>query len=372
VKPMATKVRFGLVGCGGIGEVHAKAIELLEEAELVAVCDIDADRAHKVAEEHGVAHAFTDADAMLEEVALDAVTVATDHKHHFAPAMAAMKRGVHTIVEKPITVSLKEAHMLLETAREHGVKLGGVFQRRFFPAAQRMHSAIVEGRTGRVTIAECIALLGRDRAYFARDAWRGTWKGEGGGALMNQAIHMIDMLLWMVGVPNEVYGRWGTLKHDEYIDVEDTACAVVGFESGAMASIVATTTLESIEKAPGFRLAVHGAAGVTVGLSERPELTQALTDQWPFDSEETVRAWAAAEEGKSGFPGFHSDQLRDFARAILDDREPTVTGADAVRALEVIKAVYLSEARHSRIVLPMSAEDRAEADRITRALEQTG
>lgn len=364
---MVKKVRFGLVGCGGIGKVHAKAIELLEEAELVAVSDTDIDRARAVAEEHGLEHAFAGAEAMLDAVALDAVTVATDHKAHFAPAMAAMKRGVHTIVEKPITVSLDEAHTLIETARAHRVKLGAVFQRRFFPSAQRMHSAIVEGRIGRVTVAECIALLGRDRAYFARDPWRGTWKGEGGGALMNQAIHMIDMLLWMVGVPNEVYGRWATLKHGDTIDVEDTSCAVVGFENGAMASIVATTTLESIEKAPGFRLAVHGANGVTVGLSERPELTQAVTDQWPFESEETLRAWAEAEGGKPGFPGFHSDQLRDFARAILDDREPTVSGADAVRALEVIKAVYLSEARRSPIVLPMSAKDRAEADRLTMA-----
>jgi predicted dehydrogenase len=362
---VARRVRFGLVGCGGIGAVHAKAIALLDEAELVAVSDIDIDRARKVAGEHGLAHVFADVGAMLDAVSLDAVAVATDHKHHFAPAMAAMKRGVHAIVEKPITVSLDEAHRLIETARAHRVKLGGVFQRRFFPSAQRMHSAIAEGRIGRVTVAECIALLGRDREYFARDPWRGTWKGEGGGALMNQAIHMIDMLLWMVGVPNEVYGRWATIKHGDYIDVEDTSCAVVGFENGAMASIVATTTLRSVEEAPGFRLAVHGANGVTVGLSERPELTQAITDQWPFEPEETVRAWAAAEGSKPGFPGFHSDQLRDFARAILDDREPTVTGAAAVRALEVIKAVYLSEARRSRVVLPMSAEDRAEADRIT-------
>ena len=359
------KVRFGLVGCGGIGAVHAKAIELLDEAEVVGVCDLDLARAQKLAEEHGVANVFQDVKSLLDAVPVDAVTIATDHKQHFAPAMAAMTRRVHTIIEKPITVSLQEAHKLLEAARANDVKLGGVFQRRFFPAAQRMHAAIVDGRIGRVTVAECIALLARDRAYFARDAWRGTWKGEGGGALMNQAIHMIDMLLWMVGVPNEVYGRWATLKHGEYIDVEDTACATVGFENGAMASIVATTTLESIEKAQGFRLAVHGAKGHTLGLSERPELTQAITDQWPFDSADKVNAWAAAEGGESGFPGFHSDQLRDFARAILEDREPIVTGFDAVRALEVIKAVYLSEARRAPIVLPMSADDRAEADRIT-------
>jgi predicted dehydrogenase len=362
---MAGKVRFGLVGCGGIGAMHAKAIELIDEGELVAVCDIDLARAREIADEHAVSHVFGNVEAMLDAVALDAVTIATDHKRHFAPAMAAIERGVHAIVEKPITVSLEEAHRLLKAAHAHRVKLGGVFQRRFFPAAQRMHAAIGDGRIGRVTVAECIALLGRDRAYFARDAWRGTWKGEGGGALMNQAIHMIDMLLWMVGPPAEVYGRWAALKHGEYIDVEDSACAVVGFENGAMATIVATTTLESVEKAPGFRIAVHGAAGFTVALKEEPELTQAVTDQWPFDPEETVRAWAESEGGKSGFPGFHADQLQDFARAILEDREPTVTAVDAVRALEVIKGVYLSQARRRPVPLPMSPEDWAEADRLT-------
>ncbi|HLW90592.1 MAG TPA: Gfo/Idh/MocA family oxidoreductase [Roseiarcus sp.] len=362
---MTKKVRFGLVGCGGIGKIHADAIALLAEAELVAVCDVDIARASETAAKHGINQVYASAEAMLDAVELDAITVATDHKHHFVPAMAAIERGVNVIVEKPITVSLEEAHSLVEAAKARRVKLGGVFQRRFFPAAQRMHQAIAAGRIGRVTVAECIALLGRDRAYFARDAWRGTWKGEGGGALMNQAVHMIDMLLWMVGVPTEVYGRWATLKHGEYIDVEDSACAVVGFDNGALATITATTTLESIEKAPGFRIAVHGAAGFTLGMAETPELTQAITDQWPFDPESAVKEWAAAERGKPGFPGFHSDQLRDFAAAILEDREPTVTGLDAYRALEVIKAVYLSEARRRPIALPMSAADRTEVDRMT-------
>ena len=255
--------------------------------------------------------AFASADEMLDAVELDAITVATDHKHHFGPSMAAMKRGVHVIVEKPITTSLEEAYTLLETAKAHGVKLGGVFQRRFFPAALRMRKAIEDGRMGRVSVAECVALLGRDRAYFARDAWRGTWKGEGGGALMNQAIHMIDMLLWMVGEPREVYGRWATLKHGDYIDVEDSSCAVVSFDNGALATITATTTLESIEKAPGFRVAVHGTAGYSVGLSETPELTQAITDQWPFDPPETVSAMGGRRGRQARLPGL---PLRPVAR----------------------------------------------------------
>jgi len=187
---------------------------------------------------------------------------------------------------------------------------------------------------------------------------------------------MIDMLLWMVGKPTEVYGRWGTLKHSEYIDVEDVASAVVSFESGALATIQALTTFENgiavneealtKHRAPGFRLAVHGAAGHTVGMLENPELMQATTDQWTFDGESAnIKEWSGAEGGHSGFPAFHSHQLLDFARAILEDRDPTVTGRDAYTALEVVKAVYLSEARRQPVALPMSAEDRAEADRIS-------
>ena len=249
-RKVAKVARFGLVGCGGIGNTHANALALLDEAELVAVCDVDIGRARETAAKHGIAHAFASAEEMLDAVTLDAITVATDHKHHFAPAMAALKRGVNVIIEKPITTSLEEAYTLLETAKARGVKLGGVFQRRFFPAALRMHKAIEDGRIGRVTVAECIALLGRDRAYFARDAWRGTWKGEGGGALMNQAIHMIDMLLWMVGAPTEVYGRWATLKHGDYIDVEDSSCAVVSFDNGALATITVTTTFNRSRRGP--------------------------------------------------------------------------------------------------------------------------
>ena len=119
-------------------------------------------------------------------------------------------------------------------------------------------------------------------------------------------------------------------------------------------------------RAPGFRLAVHGTAGHTVGMAESPELMQATTDQWTFDDEfSAIDGWAAEEGGKSGFPAFHSDQLRDFALAVAEDRQPTVTGLDAYRALELVKGVYLSEARRRPIALPMCAEDRAEADRLT-------
>lgn len=379
---MATFVRHALIGCGNIGRTQANALSTIDEVRLVAVCDLDITKARHIADLHGVEHVYTSYEEMFGQVELDTVSIATDHKSHFKPAMAAIAHGVNPIVEKPITTSLSEAHALVEAARAAGVTLGGVFQRRFFPSARRMHKAIKDGRLGRVVAAECIAHLGRDRAYFEHDDWRGTWKGEGGGVLMNQTIHMIDMLLWMVGVPNEVYGRWNIIKHADYIDVEDNSSAVISFENGAIATLQAVTTFENglVKRiggaptpnantkhvAPGFRLAVHGTNGDSVGLAESPEFMQAVTDQWTFDGEgEHVSEWAATEGDRPGFPAFHTDQLRDFAVTILEDRAPLVTGEDAYRALEVVKAVYLSESRRMPISLPMSAEDRAEADRVS-------
>ncbi|PZQ90541.1 MAG: gfo/Idh/MocA family oxidoreductase [Leifsonia xyli] len=369
--------RFALIGCGGIGRTHADAMALIDEIELVAVCDVDEDKAREVAALHGDVPVYTDVERMLDEVELDAVSIATDHKNHVDPALAAIRHGVAVLVEKPLASSLDAAHALLEAAQESGVVAGGIFQRRFFPSAQRMHEAIEDGRIGRVVAAECIAHLGRDKAYFDLADWRGTWRGEGGGVLMNQAIHMVDMLLWMVGTPVEVYGRWNLLKHGDYIDVEDVASAVVTFESGALATIQALTTFENgmatrepspvtAHRAPGFRLAVHGTGGHTVGMLESPEGAQAITDQWTFDGEEaSIVEWGEQEGDRSGFPAFHSDQLRDFAHAVAEGRQPTVSVLDAYRALEVVKAVYLSEARHAPVSLPMSAEDRREADRVS-------
>lgn len=371
-------LRFGLIGCGGIGGVHADAMDLIDEIDLVAVCDINEQAARDLAAKHGGVAYYTDYEKMLDEMNLDAVSISTDHKNHTQPGLAAVRRGVAAIVEKPLSNSLVDGHELVEEAERLGVPLGGIFQRRFFPSAQRMHQAIEDGRLGEISAAECIAHIGRDKFYFDRADWRGTWWGEGGGVLMNQAIHMVDMLLWMVGEPVEVYGRWNLIKHGDYIEVEDTTSAVVTFANGAIATIQAVTTFENgmgtnpeaktstAHVAPGFRLAVHGTSGHTVGMLESPEGAQAITDQWTFDGEDgLVAEWREAEDGHSGFPAFHSDQLRDFALAVRDGRQPTITGVEGYRAVEVVKAIYLSEARRAPIAIPMSAEDRAEADRVS-------
>lgn len=349
------QIKLGLIGCGNIGRRHASACSAVEGIDLVATCDVIEGRAREVAQQYGLDAVYGTVQEMLDGADLDAVSVCTPHKEHHRPTLAAIERGLHVIVEKPLSTSLVEADEMVQAAEKADLKLGAIFQRRFFPAAQRMKRAILDGRLGTLTTGECIAQLGRNEAYFGRDKWRGTWAGEGGGALMNQAVHMIDMLLWAMGPATEVYGRWATLKHGAYIDVEDTAVATVSFENGALATIQATTTLDP---AFGFRLAVHGTSGDTVGVREWPELSQGVTDLWTFRGEEELRrSWEAVEAGQSGFPHFHALQLQDFGEAIREGRDPAVTGREGRNAVELIKGVYLSESRRVPVRLPMSGED---------------
>lgn len=373
---MTDPIRVGVVGLGRFGTIHAEAAASLPGVQLAALCSRTLDKAEEAAARFPGARAYDSVESMLEQAELDAVLIATPHRQHFEPAMKAISAGVAALVEKPLTTSLAEAHELVTAAEEAGVTLGTVFQRRFVPAVQRMHRAIADGRLGRVVAAECIAHLGRDRQYYEQDDWRGTWRGEGGGALLTMAIHYIDMMNWMLGAPTSVYGRWATLKHAEYIDVEDVAGAVVTYESGAIATVQAMTTFENgfasqpsadvAYRAPGFRLAVHGTAGHSAGVAESPELAQAVNDVWTFDGEEQqMAAWRAEEEGRPSVPEFHGRQIAEFLEAVRERRTPAVTGRDGLTALEVVKGVYLAQERGAAVSLPMSAADRRAADLLT-------
>lgn len=373
---MSSDVRVGVIGCGRFGAVHAEAAASLPGVTLAGLCSRTLARAQELADRFPGANAYDSVERMLVDAELDAVLIATSHKQHFDPAMQVLRAGVAVLVEKPLTTSLVQAHELVATAEQAGVPLGTVFQRRFLPAAQRMHDAIAAGRLGALTAAECVAHLGRDRSYYQNDDWRGSWAGEGGGVLLTMAIHFVDMMNWMLGEPTSVYGRWATLKHGDCIDVEDVAGAVVTYASGAIATIQAMTTFENgfasepsptvAYRAPGFRLAVHGTAGHSVGLVESPELAQATTDLWTFDGEnENLARWREQEAGRSSVPEFHRLQIAEFVDAVRAGRAPAITGRDGLRALEVIKGVYLSQARQAPVELPMSDEDRRAADDLT-------
>jgi len=353
------KIRVGLIGCGKIAQTHAKALAYIEEADFVACCDSDEARARALAAEYGVPNVFSDAVQMLESGLIEAVCVCTPHPAHEPMVVAAANAGVHVICEKPIAVSLEQADRMVEATDAAGVKFGVIFQRRFWPAAQRIRAAIDSGRLGKLTLGECSAQIWRPESYFASDPWRGTWASEGGGVLMNQAVHAIDQFIWFMGEPVEVVGRFATLKHGDYIDVEDTAVATVVFAHGGLGTIQAASTFNPNF---GFRVAVHGDSGAAVSVWERKEGQQGVNDVWTFDGEEEQRAaWEVEDTGNPGFPGFHAMQLRDFMQAVRDDRAPAVTGRDAVKSLEIILAIYESSRTGLPVKLPMARATAAAA-----------
>jgi len=352
---MADTVRMGLIGCGGIARTHAAALASLPESNFVACADIDGDRARAWAAQHNVPLVFSDAESLLQSGEVDAVLVCTPHPSHAPLVVAAAEAGVHVLCEKPITTRLTDADRMIDAAARANIKFGVIFQRRFWPAAQRIRKAIDDGQLGDLTLGECIAHLSRDRAYFARDAWRGKWSTEGGGVLMNQAVHTIDKFQWYMGEAVEIFGRYATLVHGDYIDVEDTVVATVKFASGALGIIQAST---SVKPNLGFRVAVHGSNGATASVWEFPESKEGINDIWTVAGEEKfVTVWEGVEERRSGFPSFHALQIQDFIQAVRDDRPPAVTGAEARKSLEIILAIYHSSRTGLPVQLPITGKD---------------
>ena len=351
---MTRTVRTGLIGCGNIAGIHAQSLHELSEAEFVACCDTDEARANTLADKYDVHRRYTGAREMLESGEIEAVLVCAPHPAHAELVTLAAENGIHVLCEKPISTRLAEADQMIAAADRAGVKFGVIFQRRFWPAVRRIREAIDDGRLGKLTFGECSVRIWRSEEYFASEPWRGTWATEGGGVLMNQAVHAIDQFQWFMGRAVEVVGRYATLRHGAYIDVEDTAVATVVFENGALGVIHAASTFETNL---GFRIAVHGDSGAAVSVWEHPEGQQGINDVWDIPGEKEMRlTWEQEEQGNPGFPGFHGLQIQDFLQAVIDDRPPAVTGADARRSLEIILAIYQSSRSGLPVSLPLIEE----------------
>jgi predicted dehydrogenase len=333
-------LRVGIIGCGKIARTHVEAVTATPNAALAAFCDADRSRAQAFGTEFGAEIATDDLDDFFTRGQLDAALICTPHPVHQQLVVACAEAGVNVLCEKPVAIRLEEADRMIEATDAAGVAFGVIFQRRFWPAAQRIRRAIDAGHLGTLTFGSSYSHLWRPQSYFESDPWRGKWETEGGGVMMNQAVHMVDMLQWYMGPASEVYGRIATLRHGAYIDVEDTVAATVTFQSGALGAIEAFTT---IEPEFGFRIMVRGDNGATASLQETPEGTQGVNDLWTFEPGASEReTWAAAEYGRPGFPEFHQLQIAEFLDAIRHGRPPAVTGRDARNSLAIILGIYES------------------------------
>ena len=349
-----SKIRFGIVGTGGIANTHAAALAALgEDAEIVACCDIAADRAADFAERWGVQHHYDSARAMLDAGSLDVICVSTPHPQHAEPLVLAAERGIHGVVEKPFTATLADADRVLEAAARFGTMVSTMSQRRWFPAAQRVRQALDTGKLGaHALLGESYCEMWRDQAYYARDTWRGRWDTEGGGVLMNQAPHNIDFLLWFMGPAEEIFGYWGNLNHP-YVEIEDNAVAVIRFRSGALGILKGTVSMNPERRIHGVTLVGESGATVSFDCWQVKDAERRVAsgpwdvgsnDIWtiPDPAQQPVTKADAIDFSSGGLPNFHAHQLRDVVGAIRDKRPPAVTGIDGRRVVAIIEGIYES------------------------------
>lgn len=354
-------MRFAIIGCGQIATTHARALRrLAAEAELVVCCDIVPERASALAATFDVP--ARSLEQLLADPAVDAVTVCTPSGSHAEVGVPALLAGKHVLVEKPMDVDVARCDALLDAARVGGGTLGVVSQRRFDTAAARVKRAVEAGQLGDVLLAECRVAWYRTQEYYDAGDWRGTWALEGGGSLMNQGLHTLDLLRWACGPVTAVSAVARTAGH-ERMEVEDLLCATLTFANGALGTVIASTCAY-----PGLpaRLAIHGTRGGAVVEGDALGLL-ALADgrtappEAPKDhavlvatggtraATAAVRAATSAEDAEEDWTDGHVHQLRDFVRAAGRGDAPAVDGHEGRETVRLIRAIY-EAARTGRTV----------------------
>jgi predicted dehydrogenase len=345
------QIGVALVGCGVIGAVHARALSQIEGAELVAVVDTAPEKASRLAAEFGGEAA--DLDSMLIRSDVDVVSICTPSGLHGPVGARAAAAGKHVLVEKPIEISLESADALIAACRGAGVSLGVISQHRFDPGVLTLRRLLEAGRLGHLLHADVIVKWYRSQAYYDSATWRGTWNLDGGGCLMNQGVHYVDLLQWMMGPVDRVFARCTTAAHE--IEVEDIAIALVTFHNGAVGSLVVSTAAY-----PGLpeRLEISGTNGtaiVVAGQLKLCELKGGSRDDAPYGrqvEDPGVIARSAADEPAALAETAHAAQIEDFVRSVADGRPPAVTGDEARKALEIILAIYESARSGTEVRLP--------------------
>ena len=346
-------MKFGIIGSGMIAKFHAKAIEAMAGSELHSVYSRNPKSAQAIADEFGC-QASSDLDAFLADPELEIVTIATPSGAHLEPAVTAAKAGKHVICEKPLEVTTERVDQMAVAGQENGVTISGIFNRRFNPGLAALKRAVDAGRFGQISLADAYIKWYRDQDYYDSGQWRGTWELDGGGALMNQSIHAIDQLLYVAGPVKSVSASTATLAH-ERIEVEDTAVAILEFESGARGVIQGSTACWSKDG--------HSAEVQICGEKGSAFLADDKFRVWEFKEEdaedERIRSELMITSGSKGigandpsaidFVG-HQRNFEDVVNAIKENRTPLVDVSEARKAVALINAIYESARNQSQRV----------------------
>ena len=360
------KIKTAVIGCGKVGHFHARAFQACPESELVACLGRDMKKTEEFAAIYGI-RAFTDLETMVRETGVQAVSICTPHPNHADIAVRCCELGLHIAIEKPLAASPEDCDAIIEAAKKNNVVGTTICQRRFYKPAQRVKKAIDDGKLGKPILGTVNMLGWRDMNYYHSDPWRGTWKGEGGGVLINQAPHQIDLLLWYMGEVEALYGMWDTLNHPE-LEVEDTAACVIRFKNGAIGNIVVSN---SQNPALFGNVRVHGSNGASVGvqtdggamfiagvsgIAEPP-----VNDIWTVEGEaDQLEAYKAADRefftSVNSTDYFHTEQLSDFLKAIQNGTSPLITLEAGRQTVELITGIYRSMRDGKPIRFPLKPE----------------
>ncbi|MFL5589513.1 MAG: Gfo/Idh/MocA family protein [Ktedonobacteraceae bacterium] len=353
---MTKKLRFGIIGCGVIGSLHAEAITSLPDAQLVAVADSIPERAQKLAEAFHVTP-YSDFQEMLADEQLDVVDICTPSGQHGEEACQVMRSGRHVIVEKPMEIRRAAIEEMLRAQQETGVKLAVISQHRFDPVTSQVHDLVEEQAFGRLVLGNAIIPWWRSQAYYDSGAWRGTWELDGGGVLMNQSIHSIDLLQWLMGPVRSVFAYTDTLVHR--METEDVGVAVLRFANGALGTIAATTGAY-----PGVstRIEIYGDKGSAVIEDDHLSYLHLARDDreevGPYGVAAGKRAQrtesaetSAAQDPAALAIRSHALQIEDMMRAIREDGPPLLDGYAAKHPVEIILAIYESARTHKEVTL---------------------
>ncbi|MDD9267744.1 Gfo/Idh/MocA family protein [Paenibacillus sp. GCM10023248] len=341
---MDKKVRFAVIGAGVIAPSHAKAIAGNSEAELVAVADVEPDKANKLAEDFSIPYVYRDYQELLKRDDIDAITVAVPSGYHAEVVIAAAEAGKHVLVEKPLDITADSMTRMISACRQADVKLGCVFQRRVTEASIVAKQAIESGKLGKLVLGDAYQKSYRSPQYYKSAGWRGTWAIDGGGALMNQGVHGIDLIQWLMGDVHSVFAYSSALVRE--IEVEDTAVAVVKYKSGAFGVIQGTT---SVYPGQETRFELHGEKGTII-------FDDSGFKQWKFADHEEAMPQVVPRVGASSDPAQiandgHFILVDDLIQAIRENRDPLVSGEEGRKAVDLILAIYESARTGKEITL---------------------
>lgn len=332
---------FAIIGTGSIAHIHAQAIAAIDSAVLVGVFSKTMQKAEEFALKYNCS-VYDSLDVLLKVEGLDIVCICTPSGAHIEPAIQSMAAGKHCFIEKPLEVSLEKCDLIIQKAKENNVKVAVVFPSRFYPSSNKIKQALDAERFGDLVLGSAYVKWSRDEKYYASAPWRGTWELDGGGALMNQAIHSVDLLQWYMGPVVSVQALIANRRHTS-IEVEDTVVATLKFASGALGTIECTTAAF-----PGSfkRLEIVGTEGTAI-MEESNLLT------WQFRKEEkeddairqehsgVVSKGGVADPMDIGYFG-HQEQIVDFIEAIQQDIAPLVDGEEGRKSVQIVCAIYES------------------------------